>query len=734
MKKFNKKMINVVTTAALVASVVAPIAVSAATDARVSEVVVVASDAKNVAISTLTFKEDTDYASDLVAGKTFTLTFPQGAKIKNTVNNLVNLGGTNLNGLNGGKVEIVGDYTVNVTLPNDTSITDAVQTINITPIVTIDGLTGNSVDVVVDSFGSGVKAGTYTLAQVVKGATTSVVLNTKTIGEAGGELGSIRLTENSNGSLKKGKVTFKLPKGITWNEDTAVKLSAGLASIDGDTDEYTVTGFGTSSLVINFLNDPSTSQRGIIQVTPNVDVDTDDAKYGDITVSLTGTDVTDQDLKVGSYSDFAVVVKADGDAKALTSGLLDTDDLDKHKLQTLVIKENVPGSFVTNRKAKIEFPSAVKVAGVKIEATNASDFPIGTYLYDADEKKFVNADGDAITNLSIDKNTVEFTPKNEAEKKAELKFTFYVSVKADYTGEIEANVTGRAGFDGKVVLGNATAPITVTAESKEVKVGVKEQAIGNVVITEAKKDILKKDEVVTVTLKDGIKWSKKPTVTVTEGDLEIEKDSVKTDGSKLSFTVKAEGTKPSEITISNGFVDLDRTVAEGPILAEVAGDFIQNGEGKDSDQVVFDKNTIAKFEIAKVVTPAPGEARATAQFVIDSTSYKVNGAEKTLDVAPFIQDGRTFLPVRFVAEALGVSESNIIWNANTKTVTLIKGDRIAQIQLGSSNLVVNGVSVPMDTVAFVKEGRTVLPLRYAAQALGADVQWDEATRTVTISR
>ena len=44
----------------------------------------------------------------------------------------------------------------------------------------------------------------------------------------------------------------------------------------------------------------------------------------------------------------------------------------------------------------------------------------------------------------------------------------------------------------------------------------------------------------------------------------------------------------------------------------------------------------------------------------------------------------------------------------------------------------NGVSVPMDTKSVIKEGRTFLPVRALGQALGAQIGWDSATRTVTI--
>jgi Copper amine oxidase N-terminal domain. len=145
-------------------------------------------------------------------------------------------------------------------------------------------------------------------------------------------------------------------------------------------------------------------------------------------------------------------------------------------------------------------------------------------------------------------------------------------------------------------------------------------------------------------------------------------------------------------------------------------------------------DNIAKVAIANVVTPAPDAQKATVVFTVDNTKYTVNGVEKTADVAPYIKDGRTFLPVRYVAEALGVSSDNILWDAATKTVTLFKGDRVVKLKIGSKVLYVNGTAINMDVAPEIKNGRTMLPLRWVGTALGVTVEWDEEARTVTVKQ
>ncbi|MEW9673287.1 copper amine oxidase N-terminal domain-containing protein [Ammoniphilus sp. 3BR4] len=721
MKKINKKMINVVTTAALVASLAAPLAVSAATDSRISEVPTFSDDSDSAKLATLTFQEDEKYPTDLQNG-TITLTFPEGAKVK---------------GLNvtGATYEIVGDYTVNLTVNAASTGQDKVE---VTPTVELDGFSGSAVEVEVQSFGAGIPSGKYTLAKVAAGDAIVTALNTVTIGEANDQtLGAIRIEETAINKIKAGdEIKVKLPKGFTWDDATKVAPLGGLSK-SLSTTGAAVTGYGTRTLTIKPTSIGTADVRGYLQITPVVDVDTKDASFGDVVVEVTGDKVASKDVTVGKYADYAVTVNSKGDQVELVSGR-DADEKKDVELTKLEIKETVAGSITANRKTTVQFPKGVKIIGVEVKKdTNIKgDFQ-------AELNKLVKA-LEASTADADDQRELEFTiPADKTDKKVELELLFKVSVQADFTGDIEATVSGRQGVEGKAVLGKAIAPVTATAgTTPKLVIGKKDQAIGDIVITEAKAGAILdgSGKELRVELPSDVEINKKGKVEVTDGNLELDVTDLTTVSSAvyggkkniLVIKVDSKSTKVSTVKISGVTVDVDRSVPEGQIVAKVKGNAVVENSGKADDFGKFDASTVAKVAVAEVATPAPGTVYANANFTIDSTTYTVNGVEKTADVAPFIQDGRTFLPIRFVAEAVGVTESNVIWNANTKTVTLIKGDRIAQIQIGSKNLVVNGVSVPMDVAAFVKDGRTVLPLRYVAQALGAEVTWDEATRTVSV--
>ncbi len=112
------------------------------------------------------------------------------------------------------------------------------------------------------------------------------------------------------------------------------------------------------------------------------------------------------------------------------------------------------------------------------------------------------------------------------------------------------------------------------------------------------------------------------------------------------------------------------------------------------------------------------------------TGY-VNGEAKTLDAAPVIRNSRTMLPARFVAENLGAT---VGWDGATSTVTITTYNAEIKITIGYYMAIVNGQNVMMDTSAFIENGRTYLPVRFIAENLGAEVTWDGATSTATLTR
>jgi hypothetical protein len=101
-----------------------------------------------------------------------------------------------------------------------------------------------------------------------------------------------------------------------------------------------------------------------------------------------------------------------------------------------------------------------------------------------------------------------------------------------------------------------------------------------------------------------------------------------------------------------------------------------------------------------------------------------------LDVPPVIEKDRTLAPFRAIGEALGAT---VDWDGNNQTVTLIRPGTTIQLKIGDPEALVNGESIKLDVPARILNGRTLVPLRFIGESLGADVKWEEETRTVRIS-
>lgn len=118
-------------------------------------------------------------------------------------------------------------------------------------------------------------------------------------------------------------------------------------------------------------------------------------------------------------------------------------------------------------------------------------------------------------------------------------------------------------------------------------------------------------------------------------------------------------------------------------------------------------------------------------LTIGSRKISVFGRELKNDVAPKIVNDRTMLPIRIVAESLG---GTVTWNGELQRVTIQKGADVILITIGADTAYVNGTAVKLDAAAFVENGRTYLPLRFVSETLGAQVAWNEAEKTVTITK
>jgi GH25 family lysozyme M1 (1,4-beta-N-acetylmuramidase) len=115
---------------------------------------------------------------------------------------------------------------------------------------------------------------------------------------------------------------------------------------------------------------------------------------------------------------------------------------------------------------------------------------------------------------------------------------------------------------------------------------------------------------------------------------------------------------------------------------------------------------------------------------VGSKVAHLDGQTVTLDTPPVIVSGRTLVPLRPIIEGLG---GVITWVPETRSVEVVFNGTTLLLQIGNHSAVVDGKEVILDVPAAIMNGRTMLPVRFVSEHLGADVQWAPVTKTVTIT-
>lgn len=103
----------------------------------------------------------------------------------------------------------------------------------------------------------------------------------------------------------------------------------------------------------------------------------------------------------------------------------------------------------------------------------------------------------------------------------------------------------------------------------------------------------------------------------------------------------------------------------------------------------------------------------------------------TSDVAPFIENNRTMIPVRMIAENMGY---DVLWNPSNRKVTVLSTQQRIVLTIDKNVAMVGGDRVTMDTPAMIRNDRTFVPVRFISENFGYQVDWDNDTRSVLITK
>ncbi|MCI8285720.1 MAG: copper amine oxidase N-terminal domain-containing protein, partial [Firmicutes bacterium] len=177
-------------------------------------------------------------------------------------------------------------------------------------------------------------------------------------------------------------------------------------------------------------------------------------------------------------------------------------------------------------------------------------------------------------------------------------------------------------------------------------------------------------------------------------------------------------------------------------LQVYGGALVQNNDYNDgdfSDPTAHDGDVYAATvaDYIKIVTPADPstmENKINAVFVLRQDTFTNNGETVKMDTAPYLDaNNRTQLPIRYAAIACGVDEKDISWDQASQTATINGKNVVLRITIGSNIMQTSNGNITMDTAAVSSNGRIFVPIRYIANALGAEVGWDYDTKTITLT-
>lgn len=563
--------------------------------------------------------------------------------------------------------------------------------------------------------------------------------------------------ESNVGDFKVGqRFELKLSADFEFNKLVGKGDTYGTPATEDTTSKYKVidNGKGERTAVIEVTDATDT----ITVKADNLVISADTAKVGaecKLTVkAVKGTagfnDTADAIVVAKVVADaIEVSVDEDEDVPVIYSGVNVanegiTDDSD-HKALEVTIKEPTADTLDAKEVLTMELPDGVYVTNVE----SNDDF-------DADEVAFAAAykKGD-YEKFEFARRTLDAT--EEGQDAGELKFTLTLVAEPGFTGDVTLKVDG-AGLDKaqEVKIAKFVAPYTVEASQNNLIIDYRNTKIPtNIVVKEAEDGLWKKNSqfVFGVDKFEDDDFENDATYTVDDkSDLEV-----KTIKDKLGFKIDKESADDAAtVTISNISLYMSRNLAAGAYdlqLNTTGSDaFMKQAilapAGVDVDEATvkyqyYDNDAyfdeVVKEGFVNIITAGrdKDDASFTKKVVVPvGEKYIIAGEEQVaLDVPAYISAaGYTMLPVRAVATALGINNNNVLWNQASRTVTILYGQRIITMVAGQKVVTVNGNTIPASATVQIKDGRTFLPMRDLATALGVtDITWDAATKTATMN-
>ncbi len=122
--------------------------------------------------------------------------------------------------------------------------------------------------------------------------------------------------------------------------------------------------------------------------------------------------------------------------------------------------------------------------------------------------------------------------------------------------------------------------------------------------------------------------------------------------------------------------------------------------------------------------------RTIIELQIGSPSAYINGQRIALDAPPFIESGRTLVPLRFIGEAFG---AKVEWFSDQQKAVISMEQKRIEVVIGSLKALIDGKEHYLDVPPMIRHSRTFVPLRFIGEAFGASIVWEAESKRIIMT-
>ena len=174
--------------------------------------------------------------------------------------------------------------------------------------------------------------------------------------------------------------------------------------------------------------------------------------------------------------------------------------------------------------------------------------------------------------------------------------------------------------------------------------------------------------------------------------------------------------EPGSTLASSGYFNMNLTSNK---VGNVTVQAVLKYSYTDVDAATNKQTNVVKYYTGtQIFAVGNGSTGDVVVMSIGSNEIVINDTVKTIDAEPMIQNDRTYVPFRALAEAFG---AEVAYDEATQAVTAELNGVTVVMTIGSATYTVNGAEKTMDVAPFINGSRTMVPVRFAAEAFGIKV-------------